>query len=183
MKILFELFPIALFFLAYQWGGIYWATGSAIIASLAQILLFKFTRKPIDPMVWISFVLVTTFGGLTLWSKNHPINGIEPTVFIRWKPTVLYWIMSFLLWILPLLKRGYPMEKIMSKQIQLPKPLWKIVNQAWAIFFLMMGAANLYVAFHYPEATWVRFKLFGLMGLMIIFVIGQGIFLSKHLPK
>lgn len=75
------------------------------------------------------------------------------------------------------------MEKIMSKQIQLPKPLWKIVNQAWAIFFLMMGAVNLYVAFHYPEATWVRFKLFGLMGLMIIFVIGQGIFLSKHLPK
>ncbi|NDU85360.1 MAG: septation protein A [Ferrovum sp.] len=183
MKFIFDLFPVGLFFLAYQWGGIYWATGSAILASVLQIGILLALRKPVDATAWIGFGVITIFGGLTLWSHQHHILGIEPTVFIRWKPTALYWIFSLILLLGPPLFKRNPMRALLSKQMHLPESLWARLNLAWGVFFFAMGLLNLYVAFSYPEAVWVKFKVFGLMALMILFVVAQGVFLARHLEE
>ncbi len=86
MKIFFDLFPVGLFFLAYQWGGIYWATGSAIAASTLQIITLLLLRRHVDATAWIGFVVIALFGGLTLWTHLHPVAGVDATLFIRWKP-------------------------------------------------------------------------------------------------
>ena len=181
MKFLFDIFPVVLFFIAYQWGGIYWATGVAIAASILQIGSLILRRKPIDLTAWIGFSVITVFGGLTLWTHLHPIPGLEATVFIRWKPTVLYWIFAAILALGPLLLKRNPLKAVLSHQIHLPEPIWTRLNLAWSFFFMGLGLLNLYVAFSYPEAVWVKFKVFGLMALMVVFVVAQGIYLSRFL--
>ena len=183
MKIFFDLFPVVLFFAAYQWGGIYWATAVAICASILQIIVLLSLKRRVEPAAWIGLVVIVIFGGLTLWTKTHPIGGINPTVFIRWKPTVLYWIFAAILFFGPLVLGKNPMRALLGKELHLPDTLWGKINLAWALFFSFLGAINLYVAFHYPEAVWVKFKLFGLMALMIIFIVIQGILLAKHINQ
>ncbi len=183
MKAFFDLFPVLLFFVAYQLGGIYWATGSAMGASALQITWLLGTRRPVDTTVWIGFTVITLLGGLTLWAKQHPILGIEPTVFIRWKPTVLYWIFATILGIAPMVGKGHPIRALLGKQLHLPDQVWKRLNMAWAVFFALLGVVNLYVAFNFPEAVWVKFKVFGLMALMVVFVVGQSIFLARHMEE
>ncbi len=181
MKIFFDLFPVALFFLAYQWGGIYWATGSAILASVLQIGFLLLTERKVDATAWIGFGVITLFGGLTLWTHFHPIAGIDATAFIRWKPTVLYWIFALILALGPLLFGRNPIKALLSQQLQLPDAIWARLNLIWSFFFLALGALNLYVAFTFPEAVWVKFKLFGLMAIMVVFIVAQGIYLSRFL--
>jgi intracellular septation protein len=183
MKFLFDLFPVILFFVAYQWGGIYWATGSAVAASVLQISWLLVTRRKVDPAAWISFGVIAVFGGLTLWSRQHNILGIEPTVFIRWKPTALYWIFAAILFLGPALLNRNPIRALLGHQLHLPDTTWGRLNLAWAVFFTLLGLLNLYVAFNYAESVWVQFKVFGLLALMVIFIIGQGILLSHHLEK
>lgn len=183
MRFLFDLFPVILFFVAYQWAGIYWATATAMVASVLQIGGLLATKHRVEPAAWISLGVITVFGGLTLWAKEHGILGIEPTVFIRWKPTVLYWIFAGILFLAPALFDRNPMRALMGKELHLPDTLWGRLNLAWALFFSALGVLNLYVAFNYPESVWVQFKLFGLLGLMVIFVVAQGLVLAKHLEK
>ncbi|MBU6468662.1 MAG: septation protein A [Betaproteobacteria bacterium] len=183
MKIFFDLFPVVLFFIAYQWHGIYWATAVAIVSSILQIVFLLLFKKRVEPAAWIGLVVIVLFGGLTLWTKVHPMEGINPTVFIRWKPTVLYWIFAAILFLGPLLLQKNPMRGLLGKELHLPETLWGKVNLAWAIFFTFLGALNLYVAFHYPEPVWVKFKLFGLLALMIVFIVAQGILLAKHINQ
>ncbi|MDE2422793.1 MAG: septation protein A [Betaproteobacteria bacterium] len=183
MKIFFDLFPVVLFFIAYQWHGIYWATAVAIVSSIFQIVFLLLFKKRVEPAAWIGLVVIVLFGGLTLWTKVHPMEGINPTVFIRWKPTVLYWIFAAILFLGPLLLQKNPMRGLLGKELHLPETLWGKVNLAWAIFFTFLGALNLYVAFHYPEPVWVKFKLFGLLALMIVFIVAQGILLAKHINQ
>lgn len=181
MKLFFDLFPVALFFLAYQWGGIYWATGCAIGASVLQIGTLLTLRRHVDATAWIGFAVISLFGGLTLWTHFHPMAGVDATLFIRWKPTVLYWIFSLILALAhPLLGRN-PLKALLSQQLQLPEPIWIRLNWVWSLFFLALGFLNLYVAFTFSEAIWVKFKLFGLMAIMFIFVIGQGLYLARFL--
>jgi intracellular septation protein len=174
-KFLFDLFPLLLFFIAYRYAGIYTATAVAISASILQILWLKLTGRPIEIMHWINLAVIVIFGGATLW--------LHSDVFIKWKPTVLYWLFGGALligrWIL---KRNL-VRRLLEKQIALPDPVWDKLNDAWAVFFLIAGAANLYVAFsgHFSESEWVTFKAFGLMGLMIVFVLAQSIWLGRHM--
>ncbi|MDA8415884.1 MAG: septation protein A [Betaproteobacteria bacterium] len=181
MKIFFDLFPVGLFFLAYQWGGIYWATGSAIAASTLQIITLLLLRRHVDATAWIGFVVIALFGGLTLWTHLHPVAGVDATLFIRWKPTVLYWIFAAILALGPLLFQRNPMKSLLSQQLPLPDHIWTRLNLTWSLFFVALGALNLYVAFTFSEAIWVKFKLFGLMALMLVFIIGQGIYLSRFI--
>lgn len=183
MKIFFDLFPVGLFFLAYQWGGIYWATGTAIVASTLQIGTLLLLKRRVDPAAWIGFVVITLFGGLTLWTHLHPVAGLDATVFIRWKPTVLYWIFASILALGPLLFQRNPIKSLLSQQLQLPDPVWTRLNLIWSLFFVALGALNLYVAFTFSEAIWVKFKLFGLMALMLVFVIGQGVYLARFIEE
>lgn len=202
MKFLFDLFPVILFFAIFKWseghaasaqdiatrylsgfvsGGsvdaaqapILLATAVAIVATVGQIGWLLARRKRVDPMLWVSLAIIVFFGGATIWFHNE--------TFIKWKPTVLYWCFAVALLGSRLLLGKNLIRAAMEKQIALPEAIWRRVNLAWVAFFALMGALNLYIAFNYPTAVWVDFKLFGGMGLMFAFVIGQSLLLSKYI--
>jgi intracellular septation protein len=172
MKLLFDLFPVVLFFAAYKFADIYVATGVAIVANIGQIAWLRLTGKKVEPMMWISLAIIAVFGGATLLLHDE--------TFIKWKPTVLYWLFGAVL-----LGAQYAFGKnliraMMEKNVALPELIWQRLNLSWAVFFVAMGFLNLYVAYNYSTDTWVNFKLFGSFGLMLLFIIGQGLMLSKH---
>ena len=175
MKFLFDLFPIILFFAAFKFAGIYVATGVAIAATFAQIGWLKFRGRKVDTMMWVSLVIIVVFGGATLWLHDE--------TFIKWKPTVLYWAFCVSLVGAQLVARKNIIRALLSEQMELPEAVWLKLLWAWAGFFAFMGGLNLYVAFHYETDTWVSFKLFGGMGLMLVFVILQGVYLSRHIQE
>jgi intracellular septation protein len=173
MKLLFDLFPVILFFAAYKAFGIYVATGVAIAATFAQIAWLKLRGKPVDRMLWISLAIIVVMGGATLLLH-------DPT-FIKWKPTVLYWAFALVLLGSAVVFKKNLIRAMMQQQIALPDAVWARLNLSWVVFFALMGGANLYVAYRFSENTWVNFKLFGGMGLMLVFVIAQGLFLARHM--
>ncbi|HVK56652.1 MAG TPA: septation protein A [Burkholderiales bacterium] len=172
-KFLFDLFPVILFFIAFKIWGIYTATAVAIAASFMQIAWLLARGKKVDTMLWISLGIIVVFGGATLLLHNE--------TFIKWKPTVLYWLFATVLLGGKILFRRNLMRVMMEKQITAAEPIWDKLNLSWAGFFATMGAVNLYVAYSFSTETWVNFKLFGSMGMMLLFVILQGIWLSRHI--
>ncbi|MBU6188933.1 MAG: septation protein A [Betaproteobacteria bacterium] len=171
MKLLFDLFPVILFFAAFKLGDIYLATGIAILASIAQIGWLKIARRPVEPMQWAGLVIIVVFGGLTLILRDE--------TFIKWKPTVLYVSLAAALAVSRWVFGRNLIEKLMGAQIQLPPAIWSRINLAWVIFFASMGALNLWVAYTFSTDVWVNFKLFGTMGLTIAFVIAQALYMSR----
>jgi len=174
-KLLFDFFPLILFFAAFRYADLYVATAVAMIAAVAQIAWLKLRGASIEATHWINLGVIVVFGGATLWLQNE--------AFIKWKPTVLYWVFAVILlgshWFL----RRNLIQQLMGAQIQLPAPLWTRLNYVWAGFFVASGALNLYVAFsgHFTQSQWVNFKVFGLMILLIVFVIAQSLWLGKHI--
>jgi intracellular septation protein len=175
MKLIFDLFPVIVFFVAFKFFGIYAATATAIVATFAQVAWLKLKRKPIEPMLWASLVIIVVFGGATLLWRDE--------TFIKWKPTVLYWLFAAILLGGQWFFRKNLLRSLMGAQLKLPDAVWNKLGLSWSIFFVVVGFINLYVAFNFATDTWVNFKLFGLMGLMIVFVLAQGLFLSKYIQE
>ena len=204
MKILFDFLPIALFFgmFKYAEGHKDWAAAAAtewlgfmvsggvvgqaeapmllatvvvIVATLAQVIWLKAHGRHVDTMLWVSLGLVTALGSATVYFHSES--------FIKWKPTVLYWVMGASLLLGQLIFKKNGIKSVMGAQMSLPEPVWRNVNFSWIGFFTLMGFLNLWVAFNFPTSTWVNFKLFGGMGLMLLFVLAQGIFLNKYLQS
>lgn len=174
-KFLFDLFPLLLFFVAYRFADIYVATGVAMIAAVGQIAYIKLSGQKIETMHWINLVVIVVFGGATLWLQNE--------AFIKWKPTVLYWLFGGILLVSQLFFKKNLLQKLLADKVTLSDAGWHSLNWSWAGFFLLAGALNLFVAFSglFSESAWVNFKVFGLMGLLIVFVIAQSLWLSKHM--
>ncbi len=181
MKLLFDLFPLLVFFGAFKLYDIYTATALAIVATFIQIGVFWFKNRRFEIAHIVTLVVITLFGGLTILLKDD--------VFIKWKPTVVNWLFAGVIISMLVFAKKSALEYVMGKQISLPDHVWRGLNWAWAVFFIALGALNLYVAFYYdlsadPEtrtATWVNFKVFGLLGLTLVFAIGQMVFISKHI--
>lgn len=202
MKLLFDFLPIALFFgmFKYAEGHKEWAAATAtdwlgfmvsggvvgpaeapvllatvvvIVATLAQILWIKVRGRKVDTMLWVSLALVTLLGSATIYF--HSEN------FIKWKPTVLYWVMGGSLLVGQLVFKKNGIKSLMGAQMALPDTIWRKVNFSWVAFFTLMGFINLWVAFNFSTSTWVNFKLFGGMGLMLVFVLAQALILNKHI--
>ena len=172
MKFLFDLLPVVLFFVAFKLANIYVATATAIATTFVQVAWLKLRGKRVGPMLWASLAIIAVFGGATLLLQNE--------IFIKWKPTVLYWLLGAVLAGSALLFRRNLVRVMLSEQVQLPDPVWDRLNWSWVAFFVFMGALNLYVAYNYPTDLWVNFKLFGGMGLMLLFVVAQAFFLARH---
>jgi intracellular septation protein len=202
MKLLFDFLPIILFFVAFKYaeGHRDWAadfatsqfgflvaggvvgTGEApvllatvvvIIATLAQVAWLKLRGRRVDTMLWVSLVLVVVLGGATIYFHSE--------TFIKWKPSALYWAMGLSFWLSPLLFGKNLLRVLMGEQLQLPERVWHRLNFAWIAFFAMMGLLNLWVAYSFSTDTWVNFKLFGGIGLMLLFTVAQGLFLQRYL--
>ena len=175
MKFLFDLFPVILFFAAFKLADIYTATAVAIVATFLQIGLLALLRRKIEPMLWISLGIIVVFGGATLVLRDE--------TFIKWKPTVLYWLFGLALAAADLLLHRNLIRSMLGAQVQLPDPVWRRLNWAWVTFFAVMGVVNLLVAFNFSTDQWVTFKLFGGTGLMVLFVIGQAFYLARHMEE
>ena len=175
MKFLFDLFPVILFFIAFKFFGIFAATAVAMIATIAQIIYVKLRHGVVDKMLLMSGAIITVFGGATLL--------LHDPQFIQWKPTILYWLFTTGLLGSQFLFKKNPMRSMMEKQVSLPDAVWSRLNIAWALLFLALGFLNLYVAYHYSQDIWVNFKLFGITGIIFVFIILQTILISKYLPK
>ncbi len=200
MKLLFDLFPVILFFASFKYSEknpelaaswvssllgsaavdikqapILLATVVVILATVAQIAWVHFRHGKVDKMLWVSLGLIVVFGGATLLLR-------DPT-FIKWKPTILYWVFAGSMAFSALILKKNPIKAMLGEQMTLPEAVWGKLNLSWIGFFLIMGALNLIVAFNFPTDTWVNFKLFGGMGLMLVFVLGQGLLLSKYVEE
>jgi intracellular septation protein len=175
MKFLFDLFPVILFFVVFKFLGIYAATAAAIIATVLQIGWAKYRHGKVDGMLITSGLIIIVFGGATLLLHDE--------TFIKWKPTVLYWLFAISLVVADLVFKKNLIRNLMGKQISMPDAIWFRLNLAWALFFAVLGCINLYVAFHFSTDSWVDFKLFGTTGLMLAFVVGQSLVLNKHMTE
>ena len=173
MKILLDFLPIAVFFVAFKLFDIWVATGVAIAATVLQIAWLRWSTGKVEPMQWLSLGVIVLFGGATLLAHND--------TFIKWKPTVLYWLMGGALAIGQLVFKRNLLKSLMGAQMSLPEPAWRSLCWSWTAFFAAMGVLNLWVAYHFDTDTWVNFKLFGGLGLMVLFVIGQALYLSKYM--
>jgi intracellular septation protein len=172
MKFLFDIFPVVLFFAAYKIADIFVATAVAIAATFVQIAWVWVRTRKVEPMLWVSLAIIVVFGGATLLLRDE--------TFIKWKPTVLYWLFGAAL---AIADHGFGRNLIramMGSQIVLPDRVWTRLNQSWVAFFAVMGVINLYVAYNFATDTWVDFKLFGGTGLMLLFILGQAAMLAKY---
>ncbi|MGH8629889.1 MAG: septation protein A [Burkholderiales bacterium] len=175
MKFFFDIFPVIVFFVAFKIYGIYVATAVAIAATFAQVG-WSWTRyRKVDNMLWVSLGIIVVFGGATLLLRDE--------TFIKWKPTVLYWLFAGVLLFSELLLHKNLIRAMMGRQMTLPDSVWKKVNLSWIGFFLAMGALNLYVAFSFPTEVWVDFKLFGGIGLLLLFAFAQALMLSRYIEQ
>jgi intracellular septation protein len=204
MKLLLDFLPILLFFGAFklaeghkEWaaafatehfgflisGGsvgpdeapVMLATLVVIAATLTQVAVLKLLRRKVDTMLWVSLVLVVVLGGLTIWFHNK--------TFIKWKPSLLYWTMGVALWLAPLLTGKNLLRLLLGEQLQLPARIWHRLNFAWIAFFGALGLLNLWVAYTFSDDAWVTFKVFGVVGLILVFTVAQGLYLARHVEE
>ncbi|MCL2161461.1 MAG: septation protein A [Betaproteobacteria bacterium] len=197
MKILFDLLPVIFFFAAYYIAGYYpdeahalvtrWlapgipadlapiliATFVTIVAAALQIAIVWFKRRKVDRMLWISLLVIAILGGATL--------AFHDPVFIQWKPTALYWLFGLILLVSSLVFRRNLIQLMLKGQIRLPDRIWQHLNLAWALFFVALGALNIYVIYNFSQGAWVNFKTIGCPALVFVFALAQGPYLSKHL--
>ena len=173
MKFLFDLFPILLFFVAYKMYDIYVATAVAIAAAFVQTGLFWLKHRKFEKMHVITLLILIVFGGLTLILRDP--------VFIKWKPTVVNWLFGLSFLGSQFIGERTLVERMMGHAITVPVPVWRRLNWAWVLFFIAMGLINIYVAYSYSEETWVNFKLFGMMGLTLVFVFAQAFYLGRYM--
>jgi intracellular septation protein len=176
MQMLFDLLPVVFFFIAYKMAGIYVATGVLIVGVLLQTAISWFRHRKVSPMLLTSAVLVLVFGGLTLL--------IHDATFIKWKPTIVNLLFAGAFVASQFMRGPTIVQRLMGENLQLkPESLWTRLNLMWVAFFLVCAVLNLYVAYNYSEDTWVNFKLFGLMGLTIVFALAQGFWLARHMER
>lgn len=196
MKILFDLFPVILFFGVFKLAGgnpeaaqafaayigyqadplhlpVLFATATAIIATMAQIIWVKLRHGKVDTMLWVSFAIILVFGGATLMLHDEG--------FIKVKPTALYWLFAGVLLFSNILFKKNLIRSLMQEKMSLPERIWGRLNLAWSGFFIALGVLNLYVAWNFSTDTWVNFKLFGATGIMLIFIILQAVLVAKHI--
>ena len=152
---------------------IYVATGVAIAAAFVQTGLFWLKTRRFEKMHVITLAILILFGGLTL--------ALRDPVFIKWKPTVVNWLFAVVFIGARLFSKTSLIERMMGHAVTVPAAVWDRLNWAWVLFFVAVGIINLYVAFSYSEETWVNFKLFGMMGLTLVFVFAQAFYLGRYM--
>ncbi len=172
MKLLADFFPILLFFVAYKFFGIYIATVVAIGVAFLQLAYTGLRYRRLETMQVVTLVLLVVLGGATLW--------LHDDMFIKWKPTVINWLFGAAFLASEFVGKQPIIQRMMGGHVELPKAIWTKLNLSWVFFFTAMGFINLYVIYHFSTDIWVDFKLFGMLGLTILFVILQALYLAKH---
>ncbi|MFW1677516.1 septation protein A [Pontibacter sp. JAM-7] len=176
MKLLLDFLPVVIFFVIYKvTGDIIMATAVLIPATLLQMLYTWYRTHRIETMQLVTLGLVVLLGGATIL--------LQDKTFIQWKPTVVNWLFAIAFLGSHFIGQKTIVERLMGSSISLPAQVWNHLNIAWIIFFIAMGIINLFVAYSFSEDIWVDFKLFGMLGLTVLFILGQGFYLSRHIQN
>ncbi|MGE0371425.1 MAG: septation protein A [Gammaproteobacteria bacterium] len=175
MKLLFDFFPVLLFFAAYKLTGdnIYIATAVAIAATFVQSAVFWLRHRRLEKMHVITLVLLVVFGGATLLLQDE--------VYIKWKPTVLNWLFGLVFIGSHFIGDRPVIQRLMAQAVTLPQAVWYRLNLLWSLFFIAVGFINLYVVYNFDTDTWVNFKLFGIIGLTLLFIIAQSFYIGRYI--
>lgn len=202
MKLLFDFIPLALFFAVFKWaqtaptqaaewatrylgfavtGGVVgesqapvlWATLVAMAATLAQVTVQLLARRRVSAVLWLSLGVIVVMGGLTIWFNSE--------VFIKWKPTLLYVVFAAILAGGHLFGKKNFLRQLLGREIVLPAAVWTRLLALWIAFFVGVAVLNLLVAYTVDTATWVNFKVFGLIALTLLFTLGQGFYMARHM--
>lgn len=178
MKFFIDFFPVLAFFIAYfipqdRSQGIYWATAAAIAASIIQVSAVRLIYKKVEKMHLATMFIILILGGATLLLRDK--------YFIMWKPTVVNWAFAAVFFASQFIGGKNIIRRMMEKNFSASDRVWTTLNISWVCFFALMGIVNLVVAYNFSEETWVNFKMFGMLGLTIVFVIGQSLFLARHI--
>ncbi|MTD39560.1 septation protein A [Erwinia sp. CPCC 100877] len=173
MKQLLDFLPLIVFFAFYKLYDIFVATGALMVATALALIFSWYKYRKIEKMALITFVLVAIFGGLTLFFHSDE--------FIKWKVTVIYGLFAAALLIGQWVMKKNLIKSMLGKEITLPDSVWSRLNLAWALFFIICGLANIYVAFWLPQNVWVNFKVFGLTALTLVFTLLSGVYMYRHM--
>ena len=174
MKQFFDFIPLLVFFAVYKFYDIYTATAALMVVTVLQIAITWFTLRKLEKMHLITLGMVLVFGGFTLFFHDD--------AFIKWKVTVINLLFSGALLVSQLVFKKPLIKQMLGKEMQLPDAIWSRVNLAWAGFFAVAAATNTYIAFHLPQEVWVNFKVFGLLGMTLLFTVATVFYLYRHLP-
>ncbi|WP_440876827.1 septation protein A [Thalassotalea sp. PLHSN55] len=175
MHALLEYIPLVVFFIFYKFADIYWATGSLIVTSALQIVYYMVKKQPVPTRNWVFFGLIAVFGGLTIFLHDDS--------FIKWKVTIINFVFALALIVSNYMFKKNLIKSFLGESLTLPEPVWSKLNFAWAVFFVVCGVLNIYIAFNFDQEVWVNFKVFGLTGLTFVFAIGSVLSLYKYMPK
>lgn len=175
MKFLADFFPVLLFFIAYKLFDIYVATGVAIVATVVQCAFSWVKTRAIPAMQLVTLAIILVFGGLTLFLRDEQ--------FIKLKPTVINWLFGGAFLLSQLIGQRTAIERLLGGNLTLPQPVWRRLNLAWTTFFVVLGGINLYVMHFFDRDTWVNFKLFGMIGLTLVFVVLQSVYLARYVTE
>ncbi|MEE4410784.1 MULTISPECIES: septation protein A [unclassified Serratia (in: enterobacteria)] len=175
MKQFLDFLPLIVFFAFYKLYDIYVASGALIVATALALVFTWIKYRKVEKMTLITFLMVLVFGTLTLVFHND--------LFIKWKVTVIYSLFALALLISQLVLKKPLVQRMLGKELTLPDKVWSNLNLAWAVFFLVCGLANIYVAFWLPQSVWVNFKVFGLTALTLVFTLLSGIYIYRHMPE
>ena len=174
MRILYDFFPVFIFFIVYHLWGIYVATAAAMVASLLQVMIHRYYFKQFDGMQILTLLIIILLGGASILLHDE--------IFIKLKPTVINWIFALVFGLSQFIGDKVMIERMMGAKLSLPKDIWRAANLSWISFFILMGTANLYVIFNFSTDVWVDFKLYGMFGLTCIFMLVQAVSLVRYIP-
>ena len=175
MKLLYDTFPVIVFFVAYKLWGIYVGTGVLMIASAIQVVYLWIRYRRVEPMHVVTFLLVLVFGGATIW--------LHDAKFLQWKVSIVNWLFGLAFLLSQWFTRTPLIQRLVQQNIALPQAVWNRLNTMWGVFFIVMGFINMAVIYLFSLNAWVDFKVFGILGLTIVFVILQSIYLYPHLKN
>lgn len=176
MKLLLDFLPIIIFFGVYKsTDDIILATAILIPATIAQMAWTWWRTHTIEKMQLVTLGLVVVLGGATVL--------LQDKTFIQWKPSVVNWLFGLAFLGSQFIGSKPIVQRIMESNLTLPDTVWRNLNIAWTLFFMLMGVVNLVVVYTMSEEAWVNFKLFGMLGLTLVFIVAQGVYLSRHIPE
>lgn len=172
MQLLIDFFPVIIFFVVYKLAGVYAATAAIMVAMGLQMGVQWLRERKVSKMLLVSTLLVAALGGITLLLRNP--------IFIQWKPTIVNWLFALGFLGSQLIGNKNLTQRIMGHAVELDAAMWRQLNLIWVANFVVLGAANLYVVYNFDEATWVNFKLFGMLGLTLATALGQAFWIAAR---
>lgn len=179
MQVFYDILPVFLFFMAFKLYDIYVATVVGIVATALQVIVTRLWKGTWDRKQLITLAVFVVFGGMTLYFHNP--------IFVKWKPTIIFWAFATALIFSQFFTKKTIMQRLMESSLQekgeVPKKVWRRINLFWACCFLVLGAINIHIAYHYSNDAWVNFKFYGITAALFVISLIQAVYLVRYITE